>query len=85
MKIKWEVSNGYAGKSRPQVTKIDDNDILDCDTVDEAVEYVDQCIQEEFVNKITFDAESIVGKFKETGLFDKLVRNEEENDERTND
>jgi len=53
MKIKWEVDDGYAGKSRPHFFEIDDEELEEVPE-DERDDYIDDCVKEEFENKITF-------------------------------
>jgi hypothetical protein len=48
MRIDWEVDDGYAGPSRPQSSNIDDDEILEYDTLEEAMRFVNDCIQEDF-------------------------------------
>lgn len=54
MEIMWEVSDGYVGGSRPQYTEIDDGDILECDSVDEAMDMVQEYLQEDFEQNISW-------------------------------
>lgn len=46
MRIKWEVNDGYMGGSRPQHLELDDQDILECQDVEEAMQLVDGAIDE---------------------------------------
>ena len=55
MKVSWEAADGYVGKSRPQTTRIDDSDILSCETEDEVRDLVRDCIQEDFEQKVCPD------------------------------
>lgn len=52
MKIKWQVEDGYVGKSRPQKTEIDDSELADCETWSEAEKLISDAIQEDFSQKI---------------------------------
>lgn len=54
MKITWEADDGYAGGAAPQSLKIPDSDILDCETVDEAMEMIEQAINDDFANKVSW-------------------------------
>ena len=49
----WEVDDGYAGPSRPQRSEVPKDDILDCDSVDEAMEIVMDCIKSDFDSRIS--------------------------------
>jgi hypothetical protein len=53
MIVRWEVEDGYAGKSRPQRTEVDDEDYLDTPP-DEREDFLYECIREDFDNKIGF-------------------------------
>lgn len=54
MEITWQVEDGYAGKSRPQHTKIDDQEIEECETKEEFENLITDSIQEDFELKITY-------------------------------
>ncbi len=54
MEITREIEDGYVGKSRPQHTNIDDQELSECDTIDESMEMVNDSIQEDFENNITW-------------------------------
>lgn len=56
--IKWEVEDGYAGKSRPQTTQFDSNDYMDEEewaeaSADEKLGCIDDAVQQDFEMKIT--------------------------------
>ena len=53
MKARWEVQDGYVGKSRPQTTEIDDGDLGDCETEAEAEELILAEVDDDFAQKIT--------------------------------
>jgi len=54
MIVRWEVEDGYCGKSRPQSTEISDDDLSNCDTEEERDALIEDCIQEDFENRITW-------------------------------
>ena len=54
MQITWEVEDGYIGKSRPQFTEIDDDDLSECSTDEEREEFIEQCVQEDFMSNISW-------------------------------
>ncbi len=58
MKITWEVEDGYIGKSRPQHTEIDDDEISECDTEKEKEEFIAECIEEDFKQTISWSETS---------------------------
>lgn len=53
MKIRWEVEDGYAGKSRPHYTEIPDEELEDM-TDQEQEDFIEQWVSEEFAKKISF-------------------------------
>lgn len=62
--IKWEVTDGYAGKSRPQETKVDILDHMDSEewenlSKDEKAEFIFDIVQEDFESKISFSVENL--------------------------
>jgi hypothetical protein len=54
MRITWEVEDGYAGKSRPQFTDIDDDDLADCETEEEKEDLINSVVQDDFEQNITW-------------------------------
>ena len=52
MKIVWEVDDGFAGGSRPNNTIVIDEELLDCDNEEEAMLYIEDCIYEDFDQKV---------------------------------
>ncbi len=58
MKIKWEVEDGYVGKSRPQYLEIPDEDLEDMDE-DEKQSYIEDSVKNDFENKVSFTWEII--------------------------
>ena len=52
MKIRWEVSDGYAGPSAPQTFDFGEDEVMECDTVEEAMELINDAIQNDFKQTI---------------------------------
>lgn len=58
--IKWEVEDGYVGKSRPQKTIFDTNDYTNDEeewnslSEKEKMDYISEAVQEDFDQKIFF-------------------------------
>ncbi len=58
--VRWEVADGYSGKSRPQTTIIDvEKDLMSAEewndlSEDEREEHIDSIVQEDFEQKISF-------------------------------
>ncbi len=52
MRIKWEIDDGYGGKSRPHFLTIDDADFEDM-TPEEINTEIDEAVQNEFETKIS--------------------------------
>jgi hypothetical protein len=53
MRIKWEVDDGYAGKSRPHFLEIDDEELEGLDD-DERKEFIDEQVRYAFEDKINY-------------------------------
>jgi hypothetical protein len=51
---KWQVDDGYAGGARPQSTGISEDDILDCESIDDAMTEIENIIREDFLNRISW-------------------------------
>lgn len=58
MIITWEVEDGYVGKSRPQHTEIDDDELAELETEEEKQAYIEGCIQDAFDQNITWSITS---------------------------
>jgi hypothetical protein len=54
IEIKYEVEDGYVGKSRPQGFTFDLFDIIYCDSVYEAMVQIEAAVEEDFRNRITW-------------------------------
>lgn len=52
MRVKWEVADGYAGKSRPHYVDVPDDELEECETEQEREKLIDEYVQEEFDSKI---------------------------------
>ena len=57
MKIKWEVEDGYVGKSRPQYLTIDDKEIEDCETEEEKQALIEEYVKDDFDQMISYSWE----------------------------
>lgn len=60
IKITWEVSDGYVGKSRPQYCTFNSEDYMDEEdwnnlSEEEKEQYINDFVQEEFNNNISWD------------------------------
>ena len=58
-RITWEVEDGYVGKSRPHFTEVDDDELAECETEDERNDLINDYVQEDFDNHISFSITSI--------------------------
>lgn len=54
MVVTWEVDDGYVGKSASHQTKIDDLDLEECDSEEEREELIQEAVQSDFEQKITW-------------------------------
>ena len=48
MRISWTVDDGYAGGTRPQSLNIDDDELRECESIEEAQKLIDDYVQDEF-------------------------------------
>ena len=58
MKITWEVSDGYIGKSRPQYTEVPNDELAKCETEEEREELIEEYIQNDFQESIGWEITS---------------------------
>ena len=65
MEIRWEVDDGYCGKSGPQHIEIPDEELLECEDWDDARVYIDEVVEEAFRTEIGFSINNLdeVGEF----------------------
>lgn len=54
MRVTWEVDEGYCGKSRPQHTSINDDDLAECGSDEEREQLISDTIQADFDQRITW-------------------------------
>ena len=54
MKVRWQVDDGYSGKSRPQETLIDDEELNECETEMEKEDLIYYKISCDFERKISW-------------------------------
>lgn len=55
IKVRWEADDGYVGGSRPHMFTIDlDEMAQDCETEQEAEDYLNTEIQSEFENRVSW-------------------------------
>lgn len=54
MIVNWEVEDGYIGKSRPQHTAIDDDELAEYETEEEKERFIEECVEEDFRQKISW-------------------------------
>jgi hypothetical protein len=52
MKVKYEVDDGYAGKSRPHYVEVDDYELGLCETLEEAEIIINEYVTNDFEVKI---------------------------------
>ena len=49
-----QVEDGYLGGSRPHTTEVDDDELSECDTKEERQEVINDTIQNDFDQKISW-------------------------------
>ena len=50
----WEVRDGYIGRQRWHETHIDDDDLAVYENEDERMKFIEECVQEDFNQYISF-------------------------------
>lgn len=55
MKITWEVEDGYAGKSAPHYTEVDDDELVECETDEEREDVIAETVHEDFLRTVTWN------------------------------
>ena len=63
MKVTYQVDDGYVGKSRPQYARINDQDIIDAGSREDAEQVIHDFIMDHFQNNVipSYD----IGKYTE--------------------
>lgn len=61
LEVTYEIEDGYSGGARPQHVVINHSEIQECETLDEAVQLVEDFIRDDFANKAypAYDQEAI--------------------------
>jgi len=54
MEITWQVVDGYCGGVRLQVTEVCDDELDECETCEEREKLINEYIQSDFENSITW-------------------------------
>jgi len=52
MEFTWTIRDRYGGKHRPQTTEVSEDEIRECDSVDEAVRLVTDAIRDDYEKQI---------------------------------
>lgn len=53
MKITYQAQDGYVSGDRPLYVRIHDSEILDCESVEEAMQVIEEAIQSDFQERVT--------------------------------
>lgn len=77
MKISWEVEDGYVGKLRPQYTEVPDDEIAECETVEEADALIEEYVCGDFDYTITWCFSNYENMIKEV---EELIKRSKEHD-----
>jgi len=55
LQIRWEVEDGYVGKSRPQRTSISIDELIDnCETEKDVLDYINDDVKSDFEQRISY-------------------------------
>ncbi len=52
MQIKYEVEDGYAGGSRYKYVEVDDEDLEQCESLEEKIKLVDEIVEQDFSQNV---------------------------------
>jgi len=52
MDIEWEIEDGYVTGKRTQSVRLDDDEFEDYETTEEAMEFIEEVVQEEFNQRV---------------------------------
>ena len=64
--VRWEVDDGYVGKTRSQRTRIYLEDLAPLDTEAEVMDHVEEAIREDLMNRIIYS-------FVDDSIDDKII------------
>lgn len=53
MKITYRVDDGYVGGDRPHYVRVDDSEIAECETTEEAERLIEEAVEDHFQNNVT--------------------------------
>lgn len=48
MTVTWEIDDGYAGGNRPHETEIDDDELAECETIEDKKQLIREYVQSDF-------------------------------------
>ena len=54
MRVRWEVDDGYAGKSRPHYVEVDDEELAECVTEEEREALIEDYVQNDFESTVSY-------------------------------
>lgn len=57
--VNWQIEDGYVGKRRPQKTKIDNIELLECESEEEVKELIYDFVRDDFYNKISYSIDNM--------------------------
>lgn len=77
MEITWEVEDGYCGGSASHITEIEDEDIADCQDVEEAMQFIYARVRDDFADRVRPRVESY-NESEIQALIDARKKREEE-------
>lgn len=54
MRVVWYVNDGYNSDNRPHYTEVNDDDLAECETQEEREKLINDCIQEDFSQTVSW-------------------------------
>jgi hypothetical protein len=76
VEFRWDVSDGFAGGARPHYSHIPDCELLNCDTVECAIQVVEDWISADYAEKVSVSYNLDAIKKKVSDLFRENGRGE---------
>ncbi len=55
MKVTWTIDDGYVGARREHTTDVDDDDLAECETLQDREELISEYIEEDFRRAVCWE------------------------------
>lgn len=68
IEVRWQVDDGYVGKSRPQTTNVYLEDLDHCESIIDIIAEIENAVQDDFQQKICWNFRGDIEKVAENAL-----------------